>query len=90
MAARRLGLDLPDPGPVKDRDRLKLVSKRLARMGAAPLLTPGEIDALDDVEADRWCRIEADRLAVIVRVQIEAQHRTTAAPKRRKSDDPQG
>jgi hypothetical protein len=60
---------------VNDRDRLKTLCRRLVRMGATPLLTPQEIDDLDDVEADRWIRIEIDRLALISQIQTELQNR---------------
>jgi hypothetical protein len=70
---------------MNDRDRLKVLCRRLVRMGSTPLLTPQEIDDLDDVEADRWIRIEIDRLALISQMQTELQNRK----RRSKPQNPQ-
>jgi hypothetical protein len=60
---------------VTDRDRLRHLEARLAGIGADPCFTGAEIDDMVDGEVAKWCQIETDRLALLVRLQIELHSR---------------
>jgi hypothetical protein len=60
---------------ITDRDRLRHVEHRLAFVGADVCFTDDEIDAMLDGEATKWCQIETDRLALLVKLQTEMHTR---------------